>query len=58
MSETEDGWNKEVRDEETEFENRTLDIMKHKTTRVAQINIEQVLKKQKLRREDKKKVNQ
>lgn len=60
MSEIAAGWNKEeVSDEETdeinlELESRTLDIMnrRRKMTRVAQINIEQVLKKQNLRRED------
>lgn len=54
------GWNKEeVSDEETdeinlELESRTLGIMnrRRKMIRVPQINIEQVLKKQKLRRED------
>lgn len=59
------GWNKEeVSDEETdkinlELESRTLDIMNRrcKMIRVPEINIKQVLKKQKLRREDRTRLN-
>ncbi len=54
----------EVSDEETiemnfELESRTLDSMnrRRKMKKVAQINIEQVLKKQKLRKEAKTRLN-
>ncbi len=54
----------EVSDEETiemnfEFESRTMDSMnrRRKMKKVAQINIEQVLKKQKLRKEAKTRLN-
>ncbi|XP_026103331.1 uncharacterized protein LOC113074680 [Carassius auratus] len=60
------GWNKEeVSDEETdeinlELENRTTDIMnrRRKLITVSEINIKQVLKKQKLRREDRARLNE